>query len=175
MNQKDNKSLFEQAMEGVIPLNIKKRAPNAPSKNTSTHYSPSIAAKTNISADNWVIPDHSDLIRAETELLYIKNSLPANLIRQLKRGQLIKEAELDLHGYTGAEAAAATEAFLSDCLQSNMRLVHIIHGKGASQSGSKLKAYVDYWLRAQDQVLAFCSAKPKDGGTGCLYVLLKRQ
>jgi DNA-nicking Smr family endonuclease len=29
-------------------------------------------------------------------------------------------------------------------------------------------------LRQRDDVLAFCSARPVDGGTGALYVLLRR-
>ncbi|MFA5810387.1 MAG: Smr/MutS family protein, partial [Thermoleophilia bacterium] len=29
--------------------------------------------------------------------------------------------------------------------------------------------------REWDQVLAFCSARPNDGGTGAVYVLLKRK
>jgi DNA-nicking Smr family endonuclease len=36
-----------------------------------------------------------------------------------------------------------------------------------------LKGMVDKWLRQRDEVLAFCSARPVDGGTGAVYVLLK--
>jgi DNA-nicking Smr family endonuclease len=32
---------------------------------------------------------------------------------------------------------------------------------------------VNYWLRLYDQVLAFCSATRRDGGTGAVYVLLR--
>ena len=37
-----------------------------------------------------------------------------------------------------------------------------------------LKIKVNSWLRQKDQVLAFCSARPQDGGTGAVYVLLKK-
>ena len=37
-----------------------------------------------------------------------------------------------------------------------------------------MKAHVDRWLRNRSEVLAFCSATPPDGGTGALYVLLRR-
>ena len=37
-----------------------------------------------------------------------------------------------------------------------------------------MKANVDRWLRVRSEVLAFCSATPPDGGTGALYVLLRR-
>jgi DNA-nicking Smr family endonuclease len=54
--------------------------------------------------------------------------------------------------------------------------VRIIHGKGLSSAGKLpvLKGKVDAWLRQMDAVLAFCSARRNDGGTGALYVLLKR-
>jgi DNA-nicking Smr family endonuclease len=36
-----------------------------------------------------------------------------------------------------------------------------------------LKRKVNYWLRLYEQVLAFCSANRRDGGTGAVYVLLR--
>jgi len=50
-----------------------------------------------------------------------------------------------------------------------------VHGKGrrSRQPGPVLKGLVDHWLRQRDDVLAFCSARPADGGTGAVYVLLR--
>jgi DNA-nicking Smr family endonuclease len=55
-------------------------------------------------------------------------------------------------------------------------VVRIIHGKGKSSEGKLpvLKGKVNSWLRQKGEVLAFCSARPNDGGTGAVYVLLKR-
>ena len=56
-----------------------------------------------------------------------------------------------------------------------LRCAHIIHGKGY-RSGERqpvLKRKVNYWLRLRPDVLAFCSATPRDGGTGAVYVLLR--
>ena len=36
-----------------------------------------------------------------------------------------------------------------------------------------LKQKVNYWLRLRDEVLAFCSATRRDGGSGAVYVLLR--
>jgi DNA-nicking Smr family endonuclease len=54
--------------------------------------------------------------------------------------------------------------------------VRIIHGKGngSVQRRPVLKGKVNHWLQQRDEVLAFCSARPVDGGTGAVYVLLKR-
>jgi DNA-nicking Smr family endonuclease len=55
--------------------------------------------------------------------------------------------------------------------------VRIIHGKGngSRHRGPVLKQKINHWLRQRDEVLAFCSARPMDGGTGAIYVLLRRK
>ena len=75
-----------------------------------------------------------------------------------------------------ANASAALDRFLEESRRRGWRCVRIVHGKGfGSRSGVPImKAHVDRWLRARPEVLAFCSATPPDGGTGALYVLLRR-
>ena len=97
-------------------------------------------------------------------------------IARLRRGRFEVEADLDLHGRTVIDAVAALARFLEDSCRRGRRCVRIVHGKGfGSRSGRPvMKAHVDRWLRARSEVLAFCSATPPDGGTGALYVLLRR-
>jgi DNA-nicking Smr family endonuclease len=87
------------------------------------------------------------------------------------------EAELDLHGLTLAKAEPTLSQFLEQCQEQKIRCVRIIHGKGWGSRDNKpvLKSKLNHWLRQSDAVLAFCSATIEDGGTGALYVLLKRQ
>ncbi|MCW8826282.1 MAG: Smr/MutS family protein, partial [Gammaproteobacteria bacterium] len=87
--------------------------------------------------------------------------------------QIRVEAELDLHGFTVNEARVELTEFLHFAMESGLRCVRIIHGKGKS-SQPILKQKVDYWLRQREEVLAFCSAINRDGGTGALYLLLRR-
>lgn len=95
--------------------------------------------------------------------------------RKLKKGQYSVGAELDLHGMTITEAQSAITHFLRAAREDNIRCIQIIHGKGygSSNKGPKLKPMVNQWLRKRSEVLAFCSARPADGGTGAVYVLLK--
>ena len=96
-------------------------------------------------------------------------------IVRLRRGRFDVEADLDLHGRTVADAVAALARFLEDSSRHGRRCVRIVHGKGfGSRRGPVMKAHVDRWLRARSEVLAFCSAIPPHGGTGALYVLLRR-
>ena len=98
-----------------------------------------------------------------------------NTFRKLKKGQFSVGAELDLHGMTMADAQSALARFLQGAREKNIRCVRIIHGKGhgSSNQGPKLKPMVNQWLQQRSEVLAFCSARPTDGGTGAVYVLLK--
>jgi len=119
---------------------------------------------------------HEYLLDAGESLFYAQNGLQQNVIRKLKRGQLSIEAELDLHRMTSDQAYQALMEFIVQCQQLHIRCVRIIHGKGL---GSKdklpvLKNRVNSWLRQWDNVLAFCTARPCDGGAGAVYVLLKR-
>jgi DNA-nicking Smr family endonuclease len=58
-----------------------------------------------------------------------------------------------------------------------VRCARIVHGKGNGswQKQPVLKVKLNHWLRQRDEVLAFCSARGNDGGTGAVYVLIKNR
>ena len=133
------------------------------------------AAKT-ISADTGQTPGSS--IRApqkESEQLFVRAGLQQKQIRRLRRGQMPIAAEADLHGMRILEAQLLLEDFLRDARARNYRCVRVIHGKGLGSRGGHavLKWEVDRWLRSHEGVMAFCTAQPRDGGTGAVYVLLR--
>lgn len=109
-------------------------------------------------------------------LSFARGGVRRREIERLRRGRFEVEADLDLHGRIVADAVAALDHFLADSRRRGRRCVRIVHGKGfGSRNGLPImKAHVDRWLRARSEVLAFCSATPPDGGTGALYVLLRR-
>lgn len=119
--------------------------------------------------------EHADLETGD-ELLFNRPGVQNNLMRKLRRGQFSLEAELDLHRMTSNQARQALVVFLKNCAQSGKRCVRIIHGKGHGSFNKLpvLKHKLNHWLRQRDDVLAFCSARPVDGGTGAVYVLLRR-
>ena len=115
-------------------------------------------------------------IETGDELFYTRPGLQHSVIHKLRRGQYAIEAELDLHGATVVQAREAVNSFLKKARDEEKRVVRIIHGKGNTSAGKLpvLKGKVNSWLRQKGEVLAFCSARPNDGGTGAVYVLLKR-
>jgi DNA-nicking Smr family endonuclease len=109
-------------------------------------------------------------------LRYQHPSVSQKTMRRLVRGGFSVQAETDLHGLTAAEAKELLLDFIDDCRDRGYTCVRIVHGKGlrSGSEGPVLKRKVDAWLRRWDGILAFVSARQVDGGTGALYVLLKK-
>jgi DNA-nicking Smr family endonuclease len=96
---------------------------------------------------------------------------------RLKRGQVEVEQRLDLHGQTQAQAHQRLQAFVADAAARGCRCVLIVTGKGV-EAGGTLRHMVPRWLNEDPnraRVVAFTPAQPRDGGTGALYVLLRRR
>ena len=119
--------------------------------------------------------DDTHLERGD-ELLFSKPGLQKQTLRKLRRGQFNIEGELDLHGMTTVMAKEALSTFLKRCKSQNKRCIRIIHGKGLGSKDKKpvIKNKLNNWLQKRDDILAFCSAREVDGGTGAIYLLLKR-
>ncbi|MBI2383370.1 MAG: Smr/MutS family protein [Gammaproteobacteria bacterium] len=109
-------------------------------------------------------------------LSYRTQGVQDAVFRRLRRGGYRVEAELDLHGLNATVAKHAVARFLADCQALDRRCVRIIHGKGlrSPNTGPVLKARLDGWLRKRRDVLAFVSARVHHGGTGAVYVLMRR-
>jgi DNA-nicking Smr family endonuclease len=100
--------------------------------------------------------------------------------QRLKRGQMAVEARLDLHGMTQAQAHGALLRFLARAHDDGLRAVLIITGKGGGKGSGEgvLRRAVPLWLAESEcraRVIGTAAAQPKDGGTGALYVLLRRR
>ncbi|MEC8460826.1 MAG: Smr/MutS family protein [Pseudomonadota bacterium] len=106
-------------------------------------------------------------------LSYTGLGIQHNQFKRLKQGLIAWQHTIDLHGYRVREAQAYLEDKLRSIHHSGERAVLIIHGKGHPSNGSMIKGFVQAYLKASPRVLAFCSAQPKDGGTGAVYCLLK--
>jgi len=106
---------------------------------------------------------------------------------KLKKGKVEIDYKLDLHGLTQIEAKQALEQAILGAWKNKLRLILVITGKGLRQSKSNdlndngatgiLRRIVPRWLKEaplSNFVLAFSSAQQTHGGSGALYVLLRR-
>jgi DNA-nicking Smr family endonuclease len=95
---------------------------------------------------------------------------------RLKRGKRAIEARLDLHGMTQSQAHRALSGFVAASRATGHRCVLVITGRG-QLGGGILKQAVPRWLAEPDlrsHVLTVAQAQPEHGGSGALYLLLRR-
>ena len=100
--------------------------------------------------------------------------------RKMRRGKVVIEGRLDLHGMIQTEAYRHLLGFLERAYLSGKRTVLIITGKGSTRNGEIgiLRQAVPRWLNEQPikgWIRGFDHATPSDGGEGALYILLRRR
>lgn len=111
--------------------------------------------------------------------------LERRLKRELARGRGAIDDALDLHGMNQGEAHQALRGFLRHAQARGARLVIVVTGKGGplgerapwGEERGVLRRLVPHWLRDPDLrsiVLGFEEAGRAHGGSGALYVRLRR-
>ncbi|PZP39691.1 MAG: hypothetical protein DI585_03370 [Pseudomonas fluorescens] len=104
--------------------------------------------------------------------------MESHLYKHLAQGKLRPTALLDLHGLGEGDAWMELIDFLHKCVDNDHRTALIIHGKGTGYGPERnmgvIKFQIGTWLASHPKVLAFHTAQQADGGTGAIYVYLKR-
>lgn len=173
--------LFLEAVGEVAPVrNLKPRAgppepPSAAQLRIPNEEAESLARLAELVSGQgeFEISDSTEFIEGAV------SGFDANVMRKLRAGDFSVQASLDLHGLTRDAAKPAVEGFINKARITGHRCVLIVTGRGLNSADQVpvLKEGVQQWLtrgRAAKQVLGFCSARPKDGGAGAVYVLLRR-
>ena len=178
----DDISAFRQALRdaGVRPIATNRADPGRPRQAdpaAALRRAAAASASDDLSATGRTSDGRVEPVRPSEYLDFALPDLPWRTRQQLKRGRIGWEAGLDLHGHTLEEAREELEAFLRDAAARRRRCVLVVHGKawGTTRDYPVIKSHVNAWLREWPSVLAFCSANAVDGGTGAVYVLLRRR
>ena len=115
-----------------------------------------------------------------------KNSnIDKKILSKLRGGKLRPEEKLDLHGFTLDRAKKAVSLFTFKAFERKRRLLLIITGKGKLDSDwdispvqrGALRKEVPNWLKEmplREIILNVSVANVRHGGSGALYVYLKR-
>ncbi len=167
---RDDFDLFRQDMGDVQP--IKK-------PNKVTLKKPPATIKKRPQSNELNISDtlSDDFIADCGEFLeFMRPGIQKSKLKLIRNGRLPIENHLDLHGHTRDAARKELLQFIMQSQMQGFTLVCVVHGKGYHSEDGRpvLKAMVNKWLQNIPQVLAFVTAQPKDGGTGAVYILLKR-
>lgn len=98
---------------------------------------------------------------------------------KLKKGAIAFEDVLDLHGYVEEDAWSVLMDYLNQAYLQGLRCVIIVHGKGKGYGPNGkmgvIKVQTPNWLESHAGVLAYHTTQPKHGGSGAVYVLIRRQ
>lgn len=185
-NTADDRAAFREAMRelGVTPRRAAGRQPSPPGPTVHEPRArrpefvgvdaPVKSRARRPRADRGVLLDTTDGGDGEA-VAFARGGVQKAVMRKLKRGDIRPSARLDLHQHTAAEAEAAIDRFLTRAAGRGASSALIVHGKGlrSGARGGVLKGVTCACLKRHPAMLAFCSAQPRDGGSGAMYVLLQ--
>ncbi len=175
-DSRDDAELFRAAVADARPLKAEARVEQGPAR-------PAPVPRQRQRDERAVMeelldpPEPGEDLELETgeELRFLRDGYPPRLLKRLRRGQFVVRMHLDLHHMTHDAARHVLLEFLTDAVDSGAGCVRVVHGKGLrSRNGPVLKIMANRLLRRHPKVVAFTSARPVDGGTGAVVVLLKR-
>ncbi len=101
------------------------------------------------------------------------------IIGKLRQGGYSPEGSLDLHGLNSQQAFEALRTFIKAAWYRGSRCLVVVPGRGKNSPNGHaiLRDKLKLWF-TQDPfkrvILAFCTARPHDGGPGAVYVLLRK-
>jgi len=180
---RDDTDLFLRAMEDVQRLHVARRPPAVSKSESLPQEKPRTRrldegemqlfreALSQLHLDKTFvdeIPDDEATIRP----------MPVNRMRQLRRGSIRIDYELDLHGLTRDEALDALEHFVAGAWRRGQQAVLVITGQGNNSPGEPvLQGAVQSWLRTDGQAIVaeFAVAPSQLGGSGAFVVFLKKK
>jgi DNA-nicking Smr family endonuclease len=101
--------------------------------------------------------------------------------RRLRRGIVAPDRTIDLHGHTLATAHSALELALARAVADDVRVLLVVTGKppkADTKGRGLIRANIGDWLGGsgyRDRIAAVRHAHPRHGGSGALYLILRRK
>lgn len=169
--------LFLQELEGVEPLktnkaHVTKKSVETPGKRVRRKLAEGGTLQTLDPLASSDVPP----LKSNDILEFKRPGIQHGVFRKFRLGQYEIEARLDLHKLTVEEARREVFRFLRECVEYELRTAIILHGKGDRNPDkiATLKSHLAVWLPQLDEVMAFHSAQKHHGGTGAVYIMLKK-
>ncbi|PVZ62965.1 DNA endonuclease SmrA [Pelagibaculum spongiae] len=172
----DEENLFQSEVGNVKPLAPSRKA-NIQSKTEITpgHQMRKISAVHENKETNPLGNTGIEMVNPNDFLQFRRPGVQDRVYKKLRQGKFPIDSRLDLHRRSLEQARQDVWEFISDCVQSDLKVVLITHGKGdRGEQQAVIKSHVNHWLPMIDEVLAFHTAQRHHGGAGCMYLLLKK-
>ena len=176
MSQDDDLSLFQQMMGDVKPLQQDTTEHKKQHQVTDAQLAKREAAIWLTEEDpEYLSIDHAEMIKPDDIIEFKRDGVQDGVYKKLRLAKYPIQARLDLHKRTLEQARDEVVKFLKQCMRMDIRTVVIVHGKGErSNPPALMKSFVAQWLMQIKEVQCVHSAQRFHGGTGAVYVLLRK-
>jgi DNA-nicking Smr family endonuclease len=165
--------LWERVAVTVAPLARMRTAPTAPAAEMADKAPPKPRAKSPPAALP-VFPPRPPEPRKPPALA----TMDKRARSRVSRGVIAIDRRIDLHGLTQAAAEARLRRFLREAQEDGAKVVLVITGKGSEgDERGVLRRMAPHWLSSpamRDVVVGFEEAARGHGGSGALYVRIRR-
>jgi DNA-nicking Smr family endonuclease len=172
----DDAALFRATVGKVKPLAEQNRiTPLPPPRKPILRPTTPPFALSGTLSDGCIAGSSSNSTAPDAPNDFLGNGLSRMALRKLRRRNGPIQDRLDLHGLHSDAACKSLQQFLHQAVQRELRCVLVIHGKGMNSPGGEavLRKLSRHWLAQHPDVLGYCDAPPKEGGSGAVLVLLK--
>lgn len=172
----DDLELFQQMMDDVKPLAHDVAQLNKPHTITEAQLAKRQAAITlSTQEPDYLSIDCAAMLKPNDIIEYKKAGIQDGVYKKLRLGKYPLQARLDLHRKTLKQARDEVIHFIAQCIKMDLRTVLIVHGRGERSTPQALmKSFVASWLTQIDEVQCAHSAQRFHGGSGAVYLLLKK-
>ncbi|WP_110665325.1 DNA endonuclease SmrA [Salinicola halophilus] len=117
-----------------------------------------------------------DLLGAHDPIEYRRDGIQIGVLERLRHGGYAAEARLHIMRMPVIECRRSVFGFLREAYAHDLRSVLIVHGRSREDDGKAnvVRSYLYKWLLQFEEVQAFSSAPPQQGGLGATLVMLRK-
>lgn len=176
MSHDDDFALFQQMMGDVKPIHNDTAELKKQHKVSEAQLAKREAAIWLTEEDpEYLSIDHAEMLKPDDIIEFKRDGVQDGVYKKLRLAKYPIQARLDLHKRTLEQARDEVVTFLKQCMRLDIRTVVIVHGKGErSNPPALMKSFVAQWLMQIKEVQCVHSAQRFHGGTGAVYVLLRK-
>ncbi|HDZ46770.1 hypothetical protein LCGC14_0121270 [marine sediment metagenome] len=179
MNQPLRDEMDFRALVGdVKPLPPSNRA--APSSNRKKPSEAQLArresAAEELGSQNFLSDDFVDLRPPFDPIEFRREGIQQGVVDKLRHGGYSVQAQLHMLRRPLSECRRMLFPFIQDAYANDLRSVLIVHGRGREidSPANVLRSYLAKWLSQFEEVQAYVSAQPSEGGLGATWVMLRK-
>lgn len=168
------KELWDRVIATVQPIHSAKIEAKAIPQSPARQHPAAVKASTSTAARKLPVKKAAPAL---------PNNLDGHWERRINKGAMVPDISVDLHGSGLSGAYARLDGALEQAIAQKFKIILLVTGKSRSHDRTSgegrgaIASVVLDWLAASRHarhITAVKSAHPRHGGTGALYIILKR-